>query len=801
MNRPLDRNHFEALALSNTMSRDAPTFPPFAILLVLGGLTVSLSAAVVDRHLLAGPRSELISVGPARVVASDGGMFLVHGQRITTAGINLDEGEPIRGADGYAVGWSDGWMIIRSSFHEEISILHLDEDGVLEPYLDLPRAGDLLGAASRAGRIAMVERVYEQQGSTIWITVAGDEGMVRRSRLGRLDEGVIKPLGDGFLVVTTIRASSDAHLLHAWSLDADGRPLHLEEIGQTGYVLNLAVATNGHHAILATTGLFEATVRVIGPTLEATTPIIIPAPPGTDLTRLFPLPMDEQFLVSYGMRTGGVTEERAMIVNNEGTVVSDGSADPIAAGDRSGQHYLVMRPWGDAGLAEDDPRRIVTALQMKGRLYQPAHSIRTVVSGDVTLASFRYSQSYFYQQPGGRAFVRFDGDGTPIDHEPQSFPGEIVFAMPEGFAFLSMEGGVIRMRRLGLRDGLIAEPVTLAEAPGARALAADATAHDFLVVWATRDEIVWSRFNLEGMPLQATPSRRSRGKTRTNSVMDISRHGGVRLLLVYDTDPCWLSPCVESDLYESLALDQDGEPIGPLHQLDVRPDVRAAGLPDGTWAVPVSRSREGSVMHLARDGAFLGVVSHPMLSNLTDLAPTPLGWKAIAEDPLRLVEVNGLDAPVRLTGLHDMSSPTFGFGRWLAFLDAAGFEPTPVPWNGRIETLQGDLSIRLRDVGRDALERRIRIEVTNEGATVASDISVTASDFLVYFGPFRRSTGTIASLEPGQTAFISAAVRSTRPDLSFLVVSSGIEDGDVEDNRALLSSATPVSRRRAVGRD
>ncbi|MDX1583413.1 MAG: hypothetical protein R3338_07400 [Thermoanaerobaculia bacterium] len=755
-----------------------------------------LSADIVDRHPLADPRDELIEARPDRVVAS-GEMFLVHGQRITTEGVNLDEGEPIRGAEGFAVPWPDGWLIIRSSHEDQsLSIAHLAREGSFEAFLEPPRAGEFVDAASNGGRLAILEKVHEERGSSLWVTVANDEGIIRRARLARLDDGVIRPFDDGFLAVTTVRASPGGHDLHAWRLREDGEPDLFRDIDRLHYGPELELATTGNHAVL-TTRIFGGTVRIIGPDLSVSEPVVIEEPAGTDLTRLFPLPVGDRFLVSYGFRSGG---ENALIVNRDGKVLSNEPADPIVAGDRAGSHYLVLRPWGDAGLAVDDPRVVVKALEMKRRLYQPPRTIETIVSGKVTLAWFDYWRYYHFQQPGATLFVRFDEEGGVIDDEAQPFVGRTVFAIPGGFAFLTVEDGAIRMRRLDGRAGWIDEtPIVLAEAPDdVRAIAGSATDDDLLVAWATAEEIFWSRFDLEGMPLQDLPSRVERGDTRSRTVMGISRSEDVWLLLLYDDDICRLSPCVTFDLYESLAIDRNGEPLGPLHELDIHsPSVRAVGLPDGTWAVPLG-PHQTRVMHLARDGSLLGISTHPLLEDLIDFAPAPGGWKAFTG--AGLIELIGLDSPMSLTGIENVSSPRFAAGTRMAFLDdAPGFEQTIVPCNGRIEATNGDLSIRLLDVGRTELERKIRIEVTNLGMTTATNVSVSASDHTVYFGPWRRSQQTtLAELGPGETATLFASIRSPQPALQFLVTSASIRDVEVENNSVLISEAEPLLRRRTV---
>jgi hypothetical protein len=280
-------------------------------LLLFSVLAFPVSAAVVDRTQLADPRSELIPAVPARVVASDAGMFLVHGQRITTEGVNLD-GAPIPGTDGYAVGWHDGWLIIRSSA-DVLTIHHLGSDGSLGPFFELAPAGQFFGAASNDGRLAILERNSSDQ--RVWITVIGEEGLVRRAPFtnARLDGGFIKRFGNGFLVVTDVRASRTTSRLHAWRVNIDGVPQAIEEIAEVPGTPSYGLAVGEDKAVLTmreyrAPGETWISVRVIDAALSSTSPIEVAIPSGTDLRELFPLATDQGFLVSYRMRRGSAYE-------------------------------------------------------------------------------------------------------------------------------------------------------------------------------------------------------------------------------------------------------------------------------------------------------------------------------------------------------------------------------------------------------------------------------------------------------------------------------------------------------------
>ncbi len=779
------------LSFITRMSRHLPRI--FALLVVF--LSFSLHASIIDRHPLAEPRTKLIDAVPGRVVASEGGMFLVHGQRITADGVNLDEGAPIAAATGFAVGWNDGWLVLRPSYQEGHSILHVSESGEVATFAEVSEAGDFVDAAATAGNLAILDRVPHS--GSIWITVVNKEGLVSRELLAKLDSAVIRSFGDGFLVVSLVRSSFNTQTMHAWRLDSNGVPQELRKIGTVADSSGLSISINGNRALVVTSGS-GTTLRIIDTSLEVTEPVVYPQP--NELPSPFPLPLgEEQFIVSYG--------ERAMVIDGSGGMIVDAPAAPIVAGDRAGDRFLVLRPWGDAGLASGDPRSIDRSLEMKQNLYLPPLEIYTVVSSDVTLVTLDFWEIYWFEQTGLSGFVRFDGSGLPIDPEPQPTSAEMIISTPDGFAFFFLEEDWVSMRRLTRRGGwLDEEPIRLIEAPDARAFAADAGEDDLLIAWANDEKLLWSRFSLDGSPLQSSPSHVERGEPRDIAIMGVTRHDGNRLLLLFDTDACYFSPCVVGYRTDSLVLDSSGEPLGPLHELPMNsPSVEAIGLDDGTWVVPLLERdawwSNPNAIHLSGTGELLASSSHHLLEGMMDVEPAPGGWRAVAGSPIRIVEVLGFDQPTSMTGLGDVSDVRLGYGDWLAFLDdAPAFAPTSVPFNGRIEAVEGDLSIRLFDVGRDDHEQHLRIEITNEGSTVVRDISVVSQDFYATFGPFRRYSGKIAELQPGETTTLGAYVSSALPTQRFTVVANGLEDVDVSDNSAEIGSATPLSRRRTVGR-
>jgi len=750
------------------------------------------SAGLLDRTPLAPPQSELRDAAPARVVASDGGMFLLHGQRISSGGVRIDA-EPVPGTEGYAVGWADGWMII-SADEDEYSVLHLAHQGAPEPRLRIPRFGEFVGAASNGGRIAILEIVYGTQPPWMHLVIVNEEGLVQRRPLAQLHGGTISRFLDGFFIATHVRTSNESSILHAWRIDGNGVPQLFAELGTISpFQPTIEIAVNGDRALLSVADGSRLTTQVIDAALTSSDPETITAP---FLTRAFPLPFEDGFIVSYQTSVGGPSSEnRALIVNPQGELVSDVMAEPIVAGDRSGSRYLIVRPWGHAGLADEDPRRIIAAITLKQRFYVPPPALETVVSGDVTLVAMG-------NEKWSRSWVRFDGTGTPIDAEPQVLPGRVVVAIPEGFAILGVEAERITLRRLSRRGGWIdSAAIPLVTVPELREFAVHSNDRDLLVAWVTPTELAWTRFDDDGSALQAQPFR----VARSGEVTGVSLHGrgDERLVLVQNIFICNILCPPMPDELDALTIDGDGRPISQLHRIDVwSAGDQAVGLTDGTWVVP-TLPLEGEVIHLARAGSLLQVERNSMLQRIIDVEPTSNGWKATAGSPSRMIEVIGPAAPSRVTGLGDISLPHFGFGPWLAFLaDTPGPEDTPVPWNGRLETIEGDLAIEVHETRRDGRGHHVRVAIRNEGTTIATNAIVTSTSDRMRFSVSGKNSAEVLSLNPGETVYLSAVDEADGVSQSnIFVLSDDIEDIDPSDNlTTIVPPAPPQHRRRGVGR-
>lgn len=762
------------------------------LLLALLFLTSSIGAAIVERVPVTAPVSSLVEVGASRVVASDAGAFLVNGQRISSDGVALDA-EPVRGAEGYATSWSDGWLIINSHPRQRY-VRHLGLTGEPELVLQIPTADYFQDAASVSGRLAMLEIQRVDVEDYLRVTITDGREVIRRATLGRAEKAKIARFDGGFLVVSWARHADGRRTLSAWKLDADGILLDvrvLEESSAYPYD-QVFIAVNGEKALILTHDWNEARCRIIDRQLSATVLLSIDQSGSVDTNWSIPLPTDEGFFVPYTRYDYPEKASRAMLVGLDGTVSGDSVADPVAEGDRIGNRYLVVRPWGHAAIAEGDPWRIVsTPFTLRRRVYESWTNVETFVSGDVTLVAF-----------GGNRFVRVEANGTAIDSAPQSIPhgyASEIAALPDGFAFAWREGGAVRWQRLSRRGGwLDSESRTLMPAEGALGIALHANERNVLLAWTTDSETRWSRFAFDGTPVQdgfdRVPHAPRDEYWGDPSAISIAGRGDDRIVLVQGTFSCNIT-CVPPPLkLEAFTVDGDGRQLGPLTLVDSYDSSGAAGLADGTWVLQVyaTSSNRLEVLHLARNGSPLGQTYMSAISgSIADLVPTATGWKAIVTLPWRLVEVAGATEAKRVTGLAGLSSPRFAFGGRLAFLDQSPeLESVAVPWTGRVSATDGDLAIRLTDLGSDGRGQHLAVMVHNEAQTDATGVYVASPSgySLGMSDPYHL--GTVRS---GEVVRFNAIVSPYAGP--FMVLSSDVSDTDPADNQADTSDAEPRAAR------
>lgn len=750
----------------------------------------SLGASIVERVPVTAPVSSVVDAGPGRIVASDAGVFLVHGQRISRDGVPLDD-EPVPGANGHATAWSDGWLLIDSR-DDQRYISHLRTTGAPESVLQIRAINSFEGAASVSGRLAMLEVDRVGFEDHLWITIIDGREVLRRAMLGRAEGATIVRFDGGFLVVSWERQLDNTRILSAWRLGADGEVLKSRVLeGSSPYIDNLFVAVQGDKAVILTRDWNFAHCRVIDGDLS-TTAFLSMDQGRVDTYWTMPLPMEEGFLVSYTRYGSLESGSRAMVVRLDGTVASDTVVEPIAAGDRSGSRYLVARPWGQAAIAEGDPRRIVSsAIVLRRRVFESWTDIETTVSGDVTLVAINRSR-----------FARVEADGTAIDPESQFLPrlyNSVIAAIPNGFAFAWIELGSVRWQRLSRRGGWIdPEPRTLVLTPGAYGVALHANDHDLLVAWTTATETLWSRFDLEGASLQGSPDRVAHAPREeyagTPSEITIAGRGNERIVRVQDTFMCQILCPPPALGLESFTVDGDGRRLGPLTLVDSFGSSEAVGLTDGTWVFHATTGDgDGStLLHLARDGSLLSESFVPELSGrITDMLPTESGWTAIVEYPSRLVEVEGAGQVTRVTGLQGSLSARFAAGGRIAFLDRSeGIEGGMIPWTGRVSAIDGDLELRLTDLGRDSRGQHLLVQVRNESHQDATGVYVTSS--------FGYSLGTddphvLGVVRAGEAVQFNAIISAYSQIL--FALSPDVSDTNPSDNRAVTIEAAPRPQR------
>lgn len=749
-----------------------------------------LGAGMVDREPAAEPASTLINAHSPRVVASEIGMFLAGGQRVTVDGALIDE-EPVPFAEGHAAGWEDGWLLV-GRYWDDLVVRHLRATGSAEVVTVIPRAGERLqGIASASGSLAILE-INGDSGDELILTLTNTREIVRRQVIGRraFDAAIVR-LGDGFIVAWWSDDEPNAAMLSVARFDLGGLRVSSRVLERP---LNrphgpLRLAASDTHALVLWSMSTRARYRVVDIALQPRVVTEIGGP-GTTFRSALSTGDSEEFFLSY-TRAG---QDRLHIVRPDGQILGDTPADPVSGGDHIGRRYLVTRPWGHAAIADGDPRTIAgPAIQLRRRVFERWDHLLSVVSGDVTLLRF------------GRAleidwFVRVDADGKPIDSSPRGIPSPsspdlVTVAIPGGFAFAWLDGDAIRYQRLSQRGEWIdADPITLPVSTGRRLFALHANDQNVLIAWTSPGEVLWMRLTHAGEPIDIVPRRMGFATSRTYyPSISIASNGSDRLLAMLGHHICVIT-CEPAEplpfIVGVLTLDSDANPIGIPTPTDTE-GLRVVGLPDGTWVMPSQTKvdHEPEVVHLARDGSIIARAAVPVLASydLWDIAPTSTGWKALVPGPVRLVEFEGAATPSRVTAFTTAMRMRFAAAGRVAFFDGSIVHESAVPWTGRITSTPGDFSVMTTDFGVSGNRRRFLVTVRNTGQGDVTNI-------VVHRATFDGGAVTIPMLRPGEAhQFIGEG--SAGYVSSVLALSPDVTDTNPSDNWSSIATSEPPGER------
>lgn len=762
----------------------------------------ALSGGLDPRIPLADPLTWTSGWGAAPVAGNDNGEFLTGGRRITSDGVLVDQ-ERLLNTNGIPVGWGNAWLVI-SQDEGSVVISRVPARGPLEPFLTIPSIGALAAAATNDMRAAVLEWRPTQYPRELWVTVLDASGIVQRRLITRADHGAIAAFGDGFLVATAIRTAQSTSVVHVWKLDRDGTPLEVEQVMTTGAYPVMTIASDADRAaVVARRSHPGFTVTVVDADLSFSEPHRVDGDPGSEGFGPTPVATNRGFEVYFQRGLEG----RVLELDSKGVVLGESSADPIGYLARSGNRYLVARPWGDIAVAEGTPRNLVSDphLIRSRRLLVSERVLETSVSGNVSLIVFSSTD-------GRSRFVRVDETGAILDDPAQPAPSAAVAATPDGFAFVWPANGNILLQRLSRRGGwLDDEPLTLTRDPGALALSVATGESKLLVAWARRGELAWMRVGFDGTPADPEPRSVSIRSLNSYSSVGIGSHGDEWLISAQEYIPCNLSPCfIGEHGVHVLAVERDGTaPGSAAYALASQSAPHAVRVPDGSWVLPVSWDRV-ELVQFARDGRLLARIPMPELYSVpTDLASTPDGWIAAFERPAVLIRFSSVATLASIQGLEEVRMPSFAAGGWIAFLDRdPSLESATRPWIGRLAGVAGDLSLQVTDVTRSDLPVRYEIVIRNEGTETATGVKLIAGPRLEVAIPrletatelrtgFQLFTWQLPPLAPGGELRLRALVRNpTGSDVRIMVVSDDTEDIRPEDNfRSVVPAAAAPSRR------
>lgn len=727
--------------------------------------------------------------GGVRAAASAHGEFFTNGRRIAADGTLID-GEPLLNTQGIPLQWRDGWRTVRQDAGM-IRLTSIPRRSAPEAAASLPSRGSLSDAAANGERIAIVELEDVNGQQRVWITVLDDLRIVQRRVITAADNAVIAAFGEGFLLATSVRSTVEGSLVHGWLLTADGSPREVRDLMTTDPYPTLSIATRGNTAVIAARTFSRFSVSIVGSDLAGPPAIARTASVnayGEGVTIALP---SGAVQVLYA-QSGG--QHRVLEITHGGTVVSDTAAEPVRELARSGDRFLVVRPWGDVAIAEGAPQNITTEpIALRNRTFPASErELASAVAGDVTLTVFR-------SETGVHRAVRVAADGTHLDAQALMAPSMAVDGFDGGFAFAWYDAsGQILLRRLSREEGWIDQAPIAVSRELTRSVAVGASRSSILVAWIRGDGVAWRRYAFDGTPLDAAPRVAAHASGVAPSRVSVAASATSWLISAQETFICNLSPCVMPDQFvETFALTENGT----THAAPVatRADDSSApvALTDGTWVLPILRD-DVRLLHIASDGTIAAEIAMPSLDGLpVDVATTPAGWKGIFTSPSRIVEFVSVATPTSLTGLPETTDAGFAGELISLLMPDPDSENAVRPWLTSPAASESDLSIEVVNHTRAGVPAIFEIIIRNDGPADALHVVLTAELPLQIAGP-----RTFASIAAGGELRMRAIISNPTPwhEPRITVSSVGTRDVHPSDNTTRVSFATPapVNRNRGV---
>jgi hypothetical protein len=276
--------------------------------------------------------------------------------------------------------------------------------------------------------------------------------------------------------------------------------------------------------------------------------------------------------------------------------------------------------------------------------------------------------------------------------------------------------------------------------------------------------------------------------------IEVVGNGVDRLVIVQTSIGC-RTLCFGNDQLAIFTVGSSGERSSEPRVFDATGSApRAVGLPDGRWIVIGEE-----ILELAHDATLLRRSSNPLMAGAVyDMEPTPLGWRAVVGEPMRLVDVIGADTVVSVVGLRDLSEPHLGAGNVLVFLVPVGpLVPARGAWSGVLSARPGDLQMSVREISSGPRALRFELTVRNAGPTIVTGAYVAGFtyDGLDVTLPGRRD---LPDLPPGgEIKFIALASQTENLTTRLFVLSDDIIDMSPSDNVVMIqgSAGSPVRRR------
>lgn len=311
----------------------------------LGGALISLmliavhtaAAQWMDVQPIPLASSETILVPSHPSASVDTQRFLAGGFRITTQGHVIDT-EPVVPREFRAVPAPGGWLLLQQD-GDRVVVHQLFASGPpIRRHTLLPHGNllDVAGDGTTAVAVIGSSIVHFDSQKTLNVHTIGNHL-----------ETEVERTSTGYALVTTRLADPVNTIVHLWTLSGSGVPETMVEVTRARTVSRLMTAEDR---------IFLSTFSRFGPELFVFDDSLVRRGYFLNFSARDAVKVSNSYVIHLHSTA---SKDRIVTLDPQAIVLRDEEGEPLVSRATIGSTHLVVRPWGDVAIAENDPRTVV----------------------------------------------------------------------------------------------------------------------------------------------------------------------------------------------------------------------------------------------------------------------------------------------------------------------------------------------------------------------------------------------------------------------------------------------------------